>query len=104
MEEREHTHGKIIVDIMWLERVELKLNYLIRRIRQMAIDQETFDSDLAALVTSISELTTAVDTWIAAHPDVDFSAEEAMVQQAAQTVKDELDKLTPAAPPEPATP
>lgn len=59
----------------------------------MTIDQATFDTDLAALVGSVSNLTTTVDAWIASHPDL--SAEDQQVQQASQQVADELAKLQP---------
>jgi len=66
---------------------------------QMAVDQATFDTDLANLVTAIGTLTQSVDAWIASHPSADLSAEDQSVQAAAQAVADELAKIAPAAPP-----
>lgn len=81
----------------------------------MALDQATFDTDLAALVqaitdeqTAVTNLTTAVDAWIASHPGVDLTAEDQAVQSAAasaaassQALADELAKVTPAPAPAP---
>lgn len=61
----------------------------------MAIDQATFDTDLAALVAAIGDLIVAVDAAIASKPAADLSAEDQSVQAAAGTVADELAKLTP---------
>jgi uncharacterized membrane protein len=76
----------------------LVLNNILERIKQVAIDQATFDSDLAALVSSITNLIAAVDAKIAATPAADFTAEDATVQQAAASVAAELNKLNPPAP------
>lgn len=84
-----------------LERIEHKLDSLIRKVEKMAVDQSTFDTDLAALVTAIGNLTAAVDAWIAAHPGVDLSVEDTNVQAAAATVAAELAKIAPAPAPGP---
>lgn len=82
----------------WFTRVEAKINLLIRKVDTMAVDQATFDSDLAALVAAITTLIQAVDAWIASHPaGVDLTAEEASVQEASKAIADELAKITPAA-------
>lgn len=65
----------------------------------MTIDQETFDTDLAALVAAIGVLIQAVDAAIAAKPAADLTAEDQSVQDAAKSVSDELAKITPPAPP-----
>lgn len=62
----------------------------------MAIDQATFDQDLAALVSSITTLTTAVDALIASKPEADLTAEDTSVQAASAAVAAELAKLNPA--------
>jgi hypothetical protein len=77
-----------------------RLDDVLRRLEAMAIDQTTFDTDLAALVQSITDLTTAVDSWVASHPDL--SAEDQTVQTAAAAVSAELAKITPAPPAPPA--
>lgn len=64
----------------------------------MTIDQATFDTDLAALVTAIGELETAVDTLIASKPAADLTAEDQSVQTAAASVSAELAKIAPAPP------
>lgn len=64
----------------------------------MAITQEQFDTDLAALVGSIDELIVAVDAAIAAKPPADLTAEDEAVKAAVQKVADEMAKLAP--PPE----
>lgn len=64
----------------------------------MAIDQSTFDNDLAALVAAIGTLVVAVDALIASKPAADFTAEDTSVQAAAKTVADELNKLNPPTP------
>jgi hypothetical protein len=93
-----------------LDRIAHKLDSLIRKVEKMAIDQATFDADLAGLVqavtdegTAVTALTTAVDAFIAAHPGIDFSAEDANVQgavaqaaSASQALAAELAKITPA--------
>jgi chromosome segregation ATPase len=80
----------------WLRRIEAKIDTLITKENKLSIDQATFDSDLAALVGAITSLESAVDAWIASHPDL--SAEDQSVQAAAQTVSDELAKLNPTQP------
>lgn len=77
-----------------LARLERKLDHLLQEVHRMAVDQATFDTDLAALVTAIGNLTAAVDAWVASHPDL--SAEDTSVQDAAAAVAAELAKLTPA--------
>ena len=51
-----------------------KLDKLLRIGEKMAVDQATFDTDLAALVTAIGTLTQSVDAWIASHPAADLIA------------------------------
>jgi len=63
----------------------------------MAISQEQFDADLAALVTSIGALITAVDN-LPKPTDPDFTAEDQSVLDAAASVRAELDKLNPPTP------
>lgn len=87
---QEHDHDEA------LERIEHKLDRLIRKVEQMAIDQATFDNDLAGLVQAVTDLNTAVDAFIAAHPGIDFSTEDANVLGAKQALADELAKITPA--------
>lgn len=82
-----------------LERIERKLDHLLMEVKKLAVDQTTFDTDLAALVTAIGNLTAAVDAWIASHPDL--SAEDQEVQTAAAAVAAELAKITPAPAPAP---
>jgi hypothetical protein len=65
----------------------------------MAIDQATFDTDLATLIQSITDLDTAVEAWIASHPATDLTSEDQAVQAAAAAVSAELANLTPAASP-----
>jgi hypothetical protein len=69
----------------------------------MAIDQATFDTDLAALVAAIGNLVAAVDALIASKPTADLTTEDQSVLTASQTVADELANLnpTPAVPPTP---
>lgn len=82
-------------------RVIKKLNNIERILNTMAIDQETFDTDLATLITAIGSLVDAVNNL----PKADFSAEDQTVRDAAAKVADELNKLNPPTPvptPEPA--
>jgi hypothetical protein len=81
-----------------LHRIDKKLDRILKGVKQVAIDQETFDTDLAGLVSSVGDLVSAVDSWIAAHPEADFSAEDQSVQDAAAAIKAELDKLNPSVP------
>jgi hypothetical protein len=78
-----------------LERIEHKIDQLLRMETEMAIDQATFDTDLAALVTALGTLTSAVDALIASKPAADLTAEDQSVQAASQSVSDELAKLNP---------
>jgi len=87
---QEHDHDEPF------ERIEHKLDSLIRKVEKMAVDQSTFDTDLAALVTAIGNLTAAVDALIASTPSVDLTAEDTSVQTAAAAVAAELAKITPA--------
>ena len=82
-----------------LLRIEQSLLRMERRLINMAIDQATFDTDLAALVQAVTDLDAAVEAWIAAHPDLDLTAEDTSVQTAAAAVSAELAKLTPPATP-----
>jgi hypothetical protein len=63
----------------------------------MAIDQATFDTDLAALVQAITDLDTAVEALIASKSTADLTTEDQSVQTAAAAVADELAKLAPPA-------
>lgn len=64
----------------------------------MAIDQTTFDTDLAGLTASITSLITEVEAAIASKPAADLTAEDQSVLTAAQNVQAELDKLNPTPP------
>lgn len=95
-----------------LEAIFRKLEKIERILEQMAIDQATFDTDLAGLVAAetangqaVAALVSAVDAFVAAHPEIDFSAEDSSVQSAtadaaaaAQALADELSKLNPTPP------
>ncbi len=85
---------------------ELKeqLNRIERKLDKIMIDQATFDTDLASLVTAIGNFITAVNAKIAATPPADFTAEDASVQAAAKTVADALNALNPPTPVPPVTP
>lgn len=87
-----------------LQDILYHLRKIDKRTKQMAVDQGTFDAELASLVSSITDLDNAVDAWIAANPSVDFSAEEAAVQQASAAVAAELAKVTPPVTPPPPSP
>src|SRR6266403_514301 len=76
-------------------RLQENLTEIRKEITQMAIDQATFDTDLAALVTSVGNLVAAVDAFIASHPATDLTAEDQAVATAAASVADELNKLNP---------
>jgi hypothetical protein len=80
-----------------LDRIEFRLEQLIQEVHRMAVDQETFDAELAALVSAIGDLNTAVDALLASKASVDLTAEEASVQAAAASVAAELAKITPPA-------
>jgi hypothetical protein len=80
-----------------LERISVRLFRIERRVGEIMIDQETFDTDLAALVTAIAALVAAVDALIASKATADLTAEDTSVQAAAASVADELGKLTPPA-------
>lgn len=86
-----------------LEQIDCKLDRILDALHQlateehnMAVTQEQFDTDLAALASSIATLIAAVDAAIAARPPADLTPEDQSVQSAAQAVSDELAKLTPA--------
>src|SRR5215831_14950168 len=83
-------------------------------LKLMPITQAQFDTDLAALVSSINglgtdinNLATAITNWVSAHQGgADFTAEDQSVLQAAQaltaskaTVDTEIQNLTPPPPP-----
>ena len=85
-----------------LHRIEQLLLTLDRKVDNMAVSQEQFDTDLAALVAAIGTLTQAVDAWIAAHPAADLTAEDQSVQAASAAVAAELAAITPAPAPAPA--
>ena len=79
-----------------LERIERKLDQLIRKVHDMAVDQATFDTELAALVTAINDLGTAIDAFIASQPaGVDLSAEAQTLAEASAAVAAELAKVSP---------
>lgn len=83
---------------MMLKVIDLKIDKLTGKVESMALTQEQFDQDLADLVSAIGNLVSAMDVWVAAHPDVDLTAEDSAVKEAVAQVQTELDKLTPAAP------
>jgi hypothetical protein len=84
-------------------RIERKVDYLIQEVQKMAVDQATFDTELAGLVQSITDLGTAIDAFIASQPaGVDLTAEAQSVSDAAAAVAAELAKVTPAPAPAPA--
>lgn len=60
----------------------------------MAVDQATFDTDLAALVTAVEALIAAVK----ALPTEDLTAEDQAVINAANDVNAELQALNPTPP------
>lgn len=82
-------------------RIEEKIDHLERMMHRMAIDQATFDTDLAALVSAIGDLVVAVDALIESKSTADLTAEDSSVQDAAASVAAELAKLAPPAPPAP---
>ncbi len=84
-----------------LNRIEDLLSEINERTKEMAISQDQFDTDLAALVTAITNLDTAVDALIASKPAADLTAEDTSVQTAAAAVAAELAKLAPAPAPGP---
>jgi len=79
-----------------LDRILEIVQTIDERTQNMAIDQDQFDTDLAALVAAIGNLVTAVDALIASKPAADLTAEDQSVQAAAATVQTELTKITPA--------
>ena len=81
-----------------LEQLQNQLNRIERTLADMALDQATFDTDLAALVQAITDLDTAVDAFIASKPAADLTAEDQSVQTAAAAVAAELAKLAPPTP------
>jgi hypothetical protein len=84
---------------------------VLRRVKRMAITQEQFDADLAAVLAAeqangeaVGTLVTAVEAALAAKPAADLTAEDEAVRVAAaeagataQALADELAKLNPAA-------
>ena len=73
----------------------------------MPVDRATFDSDLAATLTAVTNLISAIQAWVNSHTADDFSAEDQQVLTAAQAVADEINALNPpqqvpAPPPAPA--
>jgi hypothetical protein len=85
------------LDIFGYNGINAKLDDILRRITSMAIDQATFDTDLAALVQAITDLDTAVEALIASKSTADLTTEDQSVQTAAAAVADELAKLAPPA-------
>jgi len=82
-------------------RLQDNLTEIRKEIKRMAIDQATFDTDLAALITAFGTLITAVDALIASK-QTDLSAEDQAVKDAAAAIASELAKLNPTPAPEPA--
>jgi predicted nucleic acid-binding Zn-ribbon protein len=81
------------------EKLNKKLDRLQKEVHKMAVDQATFDTELAALVQAITDLDTAVDAFIASQPaGVDLTAEAASVASASAAVAAELAKIAPAPP------
>jgi len=88
-----------------------KLNQILEGVRRMAIDQKTFDTDLAAFLAVFANLISAVDALISSTAPADLTAEDSAVLAAAQSAAAELNKLSPPTPvpvpaptPAPATP
>ena len=79
-----------------LERIEHKLNEVLRRLNQLAVDQATFDQHLQELASGIDELVNAVQSKLNAQPD--FTEEDAALQAASQKVKDAMDTINPNVP------
>lgn len=79
-------------------RLQENLTEIRKEIKTMAIDQATFDTDLAGLISSFGTLVTAVDAFIASHPAADLTPEDQAVRDAAAAVADELNKLNPPTP------
>ena len=77
-----------------LARLERKLDHLLQEVHRMAVDQATFDTDLAALVTAVEALIAAVK----ALPTEDLTAEDQAVINAANDVNAELQALNPTPP------
>jgi hypothetical protein len=89
------------------EKLDVLTRHLVRlegKVDQMAIDQKTFDTDLAGLITAIGTLVAAVNTKINNTPAADFTAEDTQVQQAAAQVQSALAALNPPAPTPPVLP
>jgi hypothetical protein len=75
------------------DQIKAKLDLIIGRLDKMAIDQGTFDTDLAALVAAINNLIAAINTALA--NKTDLTAEDQEVQTAAASVATELANITP---------
>jgi hypothetical protein len=93
----------------WLERWQYQsiiahLNNIEGILHQMAISQSQFDTDLAALLSAIQNLITAVDALIASSSPADLTKEDSDVQAAAANVVAELNKLNPPTPVTPPAP
>ena len=76
-----------------LARLERKLDHLLQEVHRMAVDQATFDTDLAALVTAVEALIAAVKA-----PSMFITAEDQAVINAANDVNAELQALNPTPP------
>lgn len=90
-DDREHEHSVII----------RKLDEILRRVTELAISQEQFDTDLAGLTGAVTDLVSAVQAWQAANPATDLTAEDQSVQSAVTAVQTELQNLQPAPTPAP---
>src|SRR5438477_13205923 len=71
----------------------IEIYKLKERIKTMAIDQKTFDTDLAAFIAAFGQLVTAVDNLIASKPAADLTTEDQTLLTAAATVAAELNTL-----------
>jgi len=87
------------MDTWRLWRIEQKVDRILRTERWILMDQATFDTELAGLVTAVTELSSAIDAFITAHPAIDFATEGQQVTDATTAVQAELDKLNPAVTP-----
>lgn len=79
-------------------------HFLSKGIKHMAVNQATFDADLAALVTGITGYVTAAQAKITAleneaPPNLDLSAEDASVATASTALATALGAINPVAAP-----
>jgi len=87
------------MDTWRLWRIEQKIDRILRIEGEIKMDQATFDTELAGLVTAVTDLSSAIDAFIVAHPAVDFATEGQQVTDATTAVQAELDKLNPSVAP-----